>query len=129
MQIKTNLKCLSILDELGYIPLTSKADQVLYDSVKEAFKVIGKMAYNALLDRACSTHGLSERELLTNYDLFEKSLYEIFDKVSFILLRELKKEMLIHAVTMDSRLTVSEILNPSLSIGDILKDIREVEVF
>ena len=98
MQIKTNVKCLNILDELGYLPVASKADQVLYDSVKEAFKIIGKMAYNALLDRACSIHGLSERELLTNYDLFEKSLYEIFGKFSFVLLRALKKEMLIHAV-------------------------------
>ena len=129
MQIKTNVKCLNILDEPGYLPVASKADQVLYDSVKEAFKIIGKKAYNALLDRACSIHGLSERELLTNYDLFEKSLYEIFGKVSFILLRELKKEMLIHAVIMESRLTVNDILNPSLSIGDILKNIREVEVF
>jgi hypothetical protein len=53
----------------------------------------------------------------------------VFGKVSFILLRELKKEMLIHAVLMESRLTVSDILNPSLSIADILKNIREVEVF
>jgi len=126
MQIKTNVKCLNILDELGYLPIASKADQVLYDSVKEAFKIIGKKAYNALLHRACSTHALSERELLTNYDLFEKSLYEIFGKISFILLHELKKEM---SVIMDSRLTVSDILNPSLSIGDVLKNIREVEVF
>ena len=129
MEIKTNLKCLSILDELGFIPITSKADQVLYDSVKEAFKVIGKMAYNALLDRACSIHGLSERELLTNYDLFEKSLYEILGKFSFVLLRALKKEMLIQAVLIGSHLTVADIVNPSLSIGDLLKNIREAEVF
>jgi hypothetical protein len=129
MQIKSNIKCLNILDELGYLPIESKADQVLYDSVKEAFKIIGNMAYNALLERACSIHGLSERELLTNYDLFEKSLYDIFGKVSFILLRGLKKEILIHAVLMDSRLTVSDILNPNITIGDILKHLREVEAF
>ncbi|MDQ6667255.1 MAG: hypothetical protein M3Y53_03390 [Thermoproteota archaeon] len=98
-------------------------------TLEKAFKIIAKVAYNALLDRACSIHGLSERELLTNYDLFEKSLYDIFGKVSFILLRALKKEILIHAVIMDSRLTVSDILNPSITIGDILAHIREVEVF
>lgn len=129
MQIKTNTKCLNILDELGYLPITSKVDEILYDSVEKAFKVIGKVAYNALLDRACSIHGLSERELLTNYDLLEKSLYDIFGKVSFILLRALKKEILIHAVIMNSRLTVSDISNPSTTIGDILERIREVEVF
>ena len=120
---------MNILDELGYLPITSKVDEILYDSVEKAFKVIGKVAYNALLDRACSIHGLSERELLTNYDLFEKSLYDIFGKVSFILLRALKKEILIHAVIMNSRLTVSDISNPSTTIGDILERIREVEVF
>ncbi|PWU82458.1 MAG: hypothetical protein DLM72_01690 [Candidatus Nitrosopolaris wilkensis] len=129
MQIKTNTKCLNILDELGYLPITSKVDEILYDSVEKAFKIIGKVAYNALLDRACSIHGLSERELLTNYDLFEKSLYDIFGKVSFILLRALKKEILIHAVIMNSRLTVSDISNPSTTIDDILEHIREVEVF
>ena len=30
---------------------------------------------------------------------------------------------------MVSHLTVADILNPSLSIGDILKNIREAEVF
>jgi hypothetical protein len=30
---------------------------------------------------------------------------------------------------MDSRLTVSDILNPGITIGDILKHLREVEVF
>ena len=129
MQIKTNVKCLNILDGLGYISITSKANQVLYDSVNEAFKTLGKMAYNALLDRVCSLHGLSERELLTNYDLFEKSLYEILGKFSFVLLRALKKEMLIQAVLIGSHLTVADIVNPSLSIGDILKSIREAEVF
>jgi hypothetical protein len=129
MQIKTNTKCLNILDELGYLPIASKVDEILYDSVEKAFKIIGKIAYNALLDRACSIYGLSVRELLTNYDLFEKSLYDIFGKVSFILLRALRKEILIHAVLMDSRLTVSDILNPSITIADILKHIRAVEVF
>jgi hypothetical protein len=129
MQMKTTFKCLNILDELGYLPITSKVDEILYGSVEKAFKIIGKTAYNALLERACSIHGLSERELLTNYDLFEKSLYDIFGKVSFILLRGLKKEILIHAVLMDSRLTVSDILNPNITIGDILKNLREVEAF
>lgn len=127
--MKTTSKCLNILDELGYLPATSMVDQILFDSVEKAFKIIGKTAYNALLERACSIHRLSERELLTNYDLFEKSLYDIFGKISFILLRGLKKEILIHAVLMDSRLTVSDILNPSITIGDILKNIHEVEVF
>jgi hypothetical protein len=53
MQIKTNTKCLNILDELGYLPIASKVDEILYDSVEKAFKIIGKIAYNALLDRAC----------------------------------------------------------------------------
>jgi hypothetical protein len=129
MQMKTTSKCLNVLDKLGYLPATSMVDQILFDSVEKAFKIIGKTAYNALLERACSIHRLSERELLTNYDLFEKSLYDIFGKISFILLRGLKKEILIHAVLMDSRLTVSDILNPSITIGDILKNIHEVEVF
>ena len=80
-----------------------------------------------MLDHICSINELSEKELLTNYDLFEKSLYRVLRKGAEVILRDLKRELLIHAVLIDPTITISEIRNPRLSIADILKRFRVLE--
>jgi hypothetical protein len=118
---------LNVLDELGYLPLSSKAEAILYDAAKKSMERLGESASKALLDHICSINGLSEKELLTNYDLFEKSLYRVLRKGAEVILHYLKRELLVRAVLIDPNITISDIRNPRLAVGDILKRIRVVE--
>ena len=88
---------------------------------------LGESASKALLDHICSINELSEKELLTNYDLYEKSLYRVLRKGAEVILRDLKRELLVRAVLIDPNITISDIRNPRLAVGDILKRIRAVE--
>ncbi len=117
----------NVLDELGYFPLYSKADKILYDAAKKSIERLGESASKALLDHICSINGLSEKELLTNYDLFEKSLYRVLRTGSAVILHDIKRELLVRAVLIDPNITISDIRNPRLAVGDILKRIRVVE--
>ena len=117
----------NVLDELGYFPLSSKAEAILYNAAKKSIERLGESASKALLDHICSINELSEKELLTNYDLFEKSLYRVLRKGAEVILRDLKRELLVRAVLIDPNITISDIRNPRLAVGDILKRIRVVE--
>ena len=55
---------LNVLDELGYFPLSSKAEEILYDVAKKSIERLGESASKALLDHICSINGLSERNYL-----------------------------------------------------------------
>jgi hypothetical protein len=117
----------NVLDELGYFPLSSKSEAILYDAAKKSIERLGGSASKALLDHICSINGLSEKELLTNYDLFEKSLYRVLRKGAEVILHYLKRELLVQAILIDPNITISDIRNPRLAVGDILKRIRVVE--
>ena len=80
-----------------------------------------------MLDHICSINGLSEKELLTNYDLFEKSIHRVLRKGAEVILRDLKRELLVQVVLIDPNITIGDIRNPLLAVGDILKRIRVVE--
>jgi hypothetical protein len=118
----------SVLDELGYFPISSKAEQILHDAAKKSIALLGEKAAKDLLEHISSFSGFSEGELLMNYDLLEKSLYNLFGKGAEVILHDLKRELLVQAVLIDANITVTEILNPRLGIGDILKRIHAVEV-
>jgi hypothetical protein len=118
---------LNVLDELGYFPLSSKAEAILYDAAKKSIERLGESTSKALLDHICSINELSEKELLTNYDLFEKSLYRVLRKGAEVILRDLKRELLVQALLIDPNITISDIRNPGLAVSDILKRIRAVE--
>jgi hypothetical protein len=80
-----------ILDKLGYLPIPSKSDRILYDAAKESIERLGQSASKAILNHICSIDGLSEEELLTNYDLLEKSLQRVLREGSEVLLHDIKK--------------------------------------
>jgi len=82
-----------------------------------------------LLHRMCSFYGLSENELLTNYDLFERSLYRILGKSGQSIINTIKADMLRYAITHGSDITVTDILDPLLTVDYVLKHIHEKEVF
>src|SRR5439155_9076517 len=71
-----------------------------------------------------------EKELTTNYDIFEKSLCKISSYGAKIILRDIRKEMLIETIkfSLGSEITEEDILNPDVGIGDIIKKISYDEI-
>ena len=118
-----------ILEDEKCVPILSKADKVLYNSTKKALeKMLGEYHSSRLLYKLCSICKLSEKILLTNYDVLNKSLYQVLPTAAGTILRQIKFEMLRHAVLMVPDLTVEDIQNHSLSITDILNLIRKEEI-
>jgi len=118
---------LNFLDELGYVAVPSQADRILYDAARRAIERFGQSASKAILDHMCSIDGLSEEELLTNFDLLEKSLQIVLRKGAEVVLHDVKTEILTQVVLIDPTITISEIRNPQLTIYNILKRIRSAE--
>jgi hypothetical protein len=129
MPTTINSECQSVLEELEYISVVPRSDQIISNIIKKYLEQIGRSYSKAILYNMCSLCNLSEYELLTNYDLFEKSLNSILGKSGKAILTGIKKEILTYAVMAESEITVEEILNPSLKISDIVKYIHEVEIF
>jgi hypothetical protein len=113
-----------VLFKLGYIPVPSKAEHIVSESIKESLESsFGQAASAVLLNNLSSIYGLSKNELTTNYDIFEKSLYKISGYGAKIILGYLKKEILIKALaaSSDSEITEQDIVNSEVGIGDIIK--------
>ena len=128
----SNFHCLTILDELGYLPTPSDTNEIVYNSVKKALDWnLGKSVCATLIRLMCSVWRLSENELLTNYELFEKLLNKMLhDKGADTIFNWIKREMLVQAILKDScSLTEQQILNPNLTINDIIVDISNLQVF
>ena len=104
----------SILDDLGYFQISSKAERILHDAAKNSIAFLGENASKDLLDHICSISGFSEAELLMNYDLLEKSLFKVLGKGAEVILCNLKRELLVQVVLIDPNITISEIRNPLL---------------
>jgi hypothetical protein len=122
-------RCLTTLDKLGYYPINSNNDKVLYRSIANSLEQLGKSYSKALVSNMCELYGLSENELFTNYDFFKKTLYNTVGKgEANAILISIKKELLAQAILNGSNLTVREIINPKFSIDDILKKVNDSEV-
>jgi hypothetical protein len=121
------LDYITILDNLGYIPIPSSVEEVLYTSIKKSVEVIGESYSKLLLHAMSLLSGLTEKELLTNYDLFEKSLHKILDAGADVIIRPLRKELLMRGVLIAPSLTVIDILNPQFTVNDILRSICDAE--
>jgi hypothetical protein len=123
-----NYQFLKTLDGLDFIPVESTAEIVLYNSIKESLQEIGIAYSKAVIDHICKFSGLSEREILTNCDIFEDSMYRIFGHGAISIINRVKATALRIAVTENkSDLTVPQILDPSLTLDDILREIRSIE--
>jgi hypothetical protein len=126
--MKNSSQCLTLLDDLDYFALSSISDDILYRSIKVSLEAIGKTYAKAVIEHICKINGLSEREILTNCDLFEDSMYRLFGRGAQSVINKVKVMVLRYSVTeQKSNLTVPEILDPSLTINDVLKEIRSVE--
>jgi hypothetical protein len=88
----------------------SKAEQILFNSIKKSIEMFEDSPIEALINTMCSDSGLSEIELLTNYDSFEKILRQTFCYSADIILDFLKEEMLQYSTVKGSSLTISDIM-------------------
>ena len=84
------------LDDLDYIPLDSISDDILYRSIKESLEQVGKAYSKAVIDHICRINRLSEREILTNCDLFEDSMYRLFGHGAVSIINKVKVLALRH---------------------------------
>ncbi|MGB8152475.1 MAG: hypothetical protein WCF97_01005 [Nitrososphaeraceae archaeon] len=126
--MKNSSQCLTLLDDLEYFALDSISDDILYRSIKVSLEAVGKTYAKAVIDHICHINRLSEREILTNCELFEDSMYRLFGRGAQSVINKVKVVALRYALTeQKSNLTVPEILDPSLTINDVLKEIRSIE--
>ena len=117
-----------------YSSIFQRLNRYVSESIKRAFEnLFGHEATLVLLHQLGSFYGLSEKELTTNYDIFEKSLCKISSYGAKIILRDIRKEMLIETIksSLGSEITEEDILNPDVGIADIIKKIsyREITKF
>lgn len=89
---------------------------------------VGKAYSKAVINHICALNRLSEREILTNCDLFEDSMYRLFGHGAISVIKKVKLLALRHALMEHkSNLTIPEILDPLLTINDVLNEIRRIE--
>ena len=125
MNVQPDPQLLTVLDTLEYYPLNSAIDEIVYKSVKKSLGTLGESISETILNHIW----LSEKELLTNYDLFEKSLYSFFrEEGAYIIIKRIKKEILSHAILHVSSLTVDDILNQNFTVHDAIKKIHEEQI-
>jgi hypothetical protein len=121
-------QCLTLLDDLQYFALDSISDEILYRSIKAALESVGKAYAKAVIAQICTINRLSEREILTNCDLFQDSMYRLFGRGAEPVINKVKATALRYALMeQKTNLTVPEILDPLLTINDVLKEIRSIE--
>jgi hypothetical protein len=105
---------------------------ILYQSIKKVIKHdLGESLYYTLIHHICKQSGLSEKELLTNYDLFERSLFNVLGNTGAnLILGRIRHEILIQAVLQyGSTLSEDDIRNPTLSFNNIIRDIASSQIF
>lgn len=62
----------------GFAAVRTRTDDLLVLSIEKAFEMFGEDCSKALLFQLCTMHRMSHEELLSRYDLIEKSLRTVF---------------------------------------------------
>ena len=127
--MNNSAKFIRILDQIEYAPVSSKVEEIIHASIRKSVSQLGKTGEKAVIRYICSMYGLSEKELLTNFDLFEKAITDALGPMaSKIILSLVKKEILRRAVLNDPGWTIEEIKNPDLSIREIISRISYEDI-
>ena len=84
-----------VLLQLGYSQITSKSDKVFLEATQKALKVFGQSSYNDLMVKLRSKTGMSDIELIKNFNMFEDALKKSTGTVSSKIMIDLIKEELI----------------------------------
>ncbi len=122
-------KCVRKLDELEYFPVACRAEEILYKSIRKSLSQLGKTGEKAVIHYICTIYGLSENELLRNYDLFESAFNDVLGQAaSKIIFSLIKKEILTQAVLNSSGQTIEAIQKPDLSIREMISLINYEDI-
>ena len=84
-----------VLVSLGYVPVVSKSDSVLLDATQKVLKTFGPSSYRDLIEQLHLKTGMSETELIKNFNLFEDALKKSTGTVSAKIMVDMIKEELI----------------------------------
>ncbi len=80
-----------VLLQLGYSQITSKSDKVFLEATQKALKVFGQSSYNDLMVKLRSKTGMSDIELIKNFNMFEDALKKSTGTVSSKIMIDLIK--------------------------------------
>jgi hypothetical protein len=100
-----------VLLQLGYSPITSKSDNVFLEATQKALKVFGQSSYRDIMTQLHSKTGMSEIELIKNFNLFEDALKKSTGTVSAkIIVDSIKDELIKYTHLKTSTHKIEEII-------------------
>ena len=120
-----NEKLINLLENNGFIYKNQKTDIVVRDIILNVLNRIGKYYSKALIYQICSLYGLSQNELLSNYELFENSLTRILGKSGYPIILRIKKELLKYLILNKFEISTKDILDPSFNVPQIIDKLSE----
>ena len=120
-----NEKLIKLIENSGYIYRNQKTDIVIRDIILNVLNRIGKSYSKALIYQICSLYGLSQNELLSNYELFENSLKRVVGKTGYPIVLRIKKELLKYLILNKYEISTKDILDPSFNVPQIIDKLSE----
>ena len=120
-----NEKLINFIESSGYIYGNQKTDIVIREIILNVLERIGKSYSKALIYQICNLYGLSQNELLSNYELFEKSITRVLGKTGFPIILRIKKELLKYLVLNKLEISIKDILDPSFNVPEIINKLAE----
>ena len=120
-----NEKLINLLENNGFIYKNQKTDVVVRDIIINVLNRIGKSYSKALIYQICSLYGLTQNELLSNYELFEYSLTRVLGKTGYPITLRIKKELLKYFILNKFDVTTKDILDPSFNVPKIIDKLSE----
>ncbi len=120
-----NEKLINLLENNGFIYKNQKTDVVVRDIIINVLNRIGKSYSKALIYQICSLYGLSQNELLSNYELFENSLTRVLGKTGYPIILRIKKGLLKYFILNKFDVTTKDILDPSFNVPKIIDKLSE----
>ena len=120
-----NEKLINLIENSGYIYRNQKTDIVIRDIILNVLNRIGKYYSKALIYQICSLYGLSQNELLSNYELFENSLTRVLGKTGYPIILRIKKELLKYLILNKFEISTKDILDPSFNVPKIIDKLSE----
>jgi hypothetical protein len=120
-----NEKLINLLENNGFIYKNQKTDVVVRDIILNVLNRIGKSYSKALIYQISSFYGLTQNELLSNYELFEYSLTRVLGKTGYPIILRVKKELLKYLILNKFEVTTKDILDPSFNVPKIIDKLSE----
>ena len=120
-----NEKLINLIENSGFVYRNQTTDIVVKDIVLNVLNRIGKSYSKALIYQICSLYGLSQNELLSNYELFENSLTRVLGKTGYPIILRIKKELLKYLIMNKFEINIKDILDPSFNVPHIIDKLSE----